>query len=93
MPAPVAERARAGRLGLLVLGLAMNDRSGRFARIFAHSFPDAHHVAASGIDDLAAALLDLLLDRQLGSERRARSRRLPARDRKCPPACFCRSDS
>ena len=39
------------------------------AGVFADPFPDAHDVAASGIDDLAAAILDLLQDGQLGSER------------------------
>ena len=69
MSAAVAKRARTGCLGLFVLGLAVNDGSNRFAGVFAHSFPNAHHVAASGIDNLAAAVFDLLLDRQLGSER------------------------
>ena len=64
----IAERARAGRLGLLVLGLAVNDRGGRFAGVFAHAFPHAHDVAAGRVDDLAAAVLDLLLDRQLRSK-------------------------
>src|SRR5690242_13882098 len=63
MAASVAEGTRAGGLGLFVLGFAMNDGSDRFAGIFPHAFPDAHHVAASGIDDLAAAIFDLLLDR------------------------------
>src|SRR6266480_3990755 len=68
MAASVAERTRAGGLGLFVLGFAMNDGSSRFASVFAHAFPNAHHVAASGIDNLAAAILDLLLDRQLSSK-------------------------
>ena len=63
MSASVAKRARAGRLGFFVLGFAVNDGSGRFAGVFAHAFPDTHHVSASGIDNLAAAILDLLLDR------------------------------
>ena len=65
----VTERARAGRLGFFVLGLAVNDRGGGFARVFAHAFPDAHDVAASGVDDLAAAILDLLQNGKLGAER------------------------
>ena len=48
----------------------MNDRSRRFARVFANPFPYAHHVAAGRIDDLAAAFLDLLLDGKLGAEGR-----------------------
>ncbi len=70
MPVPVAERARAGRLGFLVLGLAVDDRGGRFAGVFAHPFPDAHDVATSGVDDLAAAILDLLQNGKLRPERR-----------------------
>ena len=70
MAASVAEGAGAGGLGLFVLGFAVNDGSSRFAGIFAHAFPDAHHVAASRIDNLAAAVFDLLLDRQFGSEGR-----------------------
>ena len=70
MSAAVAERARAGRLGLLVFGFAVNDRSSRFACVFANPLPNAHHVAAGGIDNLAAAVLDLLLNRQFRSERR-----------------------
>jgi hypothetical protein len=64
----VAERARAGRLGFFVLGLAVNDGSGRFAGVFADPFPNTHHVAAGRIHDLAAAFLDLLLDRKLRAE-------------------------
>src|ERR1700730_1171423 len=61
----IAKRARTGRLGLFVFRLSMNDGSSRFARIFAHAFPNAHHVAASGVHDLAATIFDLLQDRQL----------------------------
>ena len=68
MPLAVPERARTGRFCLLVFGFAMNDGSSRFAGVFTHPLPDAHHVAAGGIDDLAAAVLDLLLDRQFGSK-------------------------
>ena len=63
MPAAVAKRARAGGFGLFVLGFAVNDGCDRFAGVFAHPFPHAHHVAARGIDNLTAAVLDLLLDR------------------------------
>jgi len=68
MALAITERAGAGRLRLLVLRLAVNDRRGRFAGIFAHPLPDTHHVAAGRIDDLAAAVLDLLLDGKLGAE-------------------------
>src|SRR5206468_1421947 len=70
MPASVTECARAGGLGFFVLGLAMYDRSDGFAGVLAHTFPDAHHVAASRIDNLAAAVLDLLLYRQFRAESR-----------------------
>src|SRR6266446_4479106 len=53
-----------------MLGLAMDDGSSGLARVFTHSLPNAHDVAASGIDNLAAAILDLLQDRQFGSESR-----------------------
>ena len=69
MSLAIAERARAGRLRFFVLGFAVNDRSGGFARVFAHPFPNTHDVAASGVDDLAAALLDLLQGGKLGAER------------------------
>ena len=68
--APIAERSRAGGLGFFVLGLAMNNGRDRFAGIFPHSFPDAHHVSTCGIDNLAAAVFDLLLDRQFRPKRR-----------------------
>ena len=53
-----------------MLGFAVDNRSSGFARVFADAFPDAHHVAAGRIDDLAAAVFNLLLDRQFGSKRR-----------------------
>ena len=81
MSAAVAERARAGGLGFFVLGLAVNDRRRGFARVFAHALPNAHHVAAGGVHDLAAALLDLLLDRQFGAKCRHDHDVLRARDR------------
>ena len=70
VPLSVAERARARRLSFLVLGFPVNDRRDRFARVFADAFPNAHHVAASSVDNLAAALFDLLQHRQFGAERR-----------------------
>ena len=70
MPAPVAKRARARSLGLLVFGFAVDDRGGRFACVFTNPLPNAHDVAAGGIDNLATAVLDLLLNRQFRSERR-----------------------
>ena len=88
MSLAVAERARTGRLGFFVLGLAVNDRRGRFAGVFAHPFPDAHHVAAGGIDNLAAAVLDLLQDRQFGPERRHDDHVVRLQDRKCRACLF-----
>src|SRR5439155_26361784 len=56
----IAKRARTGCLRLFVFGLDVNDGSSGFACIFTDPFPDTHHVPASGIDHLAAAVLDLL---------------------------------
>src|SRR2546423_13540660 len=47
----------------------MNDGGRGFAGVFANALPDAHHIAAGRVYDLATAILDLLLDRQLGPER------------------------
>src|SRR5947207_10661904 len=66
----VAQCAGAGRLGFFVFGLAVNNRSHAFAGIFADPFPHAHDVAASGIDNLASAILYLLQNGQFRSERR-----------------------
>src|SRR5207253_1007138 len=66
----VPKRARTGRLRFFVLGFPVNDGGGRFAGVFANAFPNAHHVATSRVHDLAAAFLDLLLNRQFGAERR-----------------------
>jgi hypothetical protein len=63
MPAAVAKRARASSLGLLVFGFAVNDRGSRFACVFTNPLPNAHYVTTRGIDNLAAAVLDLLLNR------------------------------
>ena len=60
MTLTVTECARTGGLGFFVFGLAMNDRSHTLARIFAHSLPNAHDVAASSVDDLATVILYLL---------------------------------
>src|SRR5581483_7979154 len=70
MSASIAERARTGRLGFLVLGFAVNNGSRRLAGVFANSLPDAHHVSASGINDLAAAIFDLTLNGQFSAESR-----------------------
>src|SRR4051794_8151403 len=70
MSLAVAEGARAGGLGFFVRSLAMDDRRRRFARIFPDAFPNTHHVAAGRVDDLTTAILNLLLNGQLGPERR-----------------------
>src|SRR5512132_1035971 len=66
--AAIAESARTGGFGLFVLRLPVNDGCSRFTCVFAYSLPNAHHVPASRINNLAAAILDLLLDRQFGSK-------------------------
>ena len=68
MSLAVTEGAGTGRLRLFVLGLAVNDRGRRFAGVFADPLPDAHHVAAGSVHDLAAAILDLLLNGKFGAE-------------------------
>src|SRR3954469_23438136 len=65
----ISQGAGAGRLGFFVLSLAMYDGGGRFAGIFADPLPNTHHVPAGRVHDLAAAILDLLLNRQFGSKR------------------------
>src|SRR6476469_1970202 len=66
--ATIAESARTRSFGLFVLRLPVNDGCSRFTCIFAYSLPNAHHISASRINNLAAAILDLLLDRQFGSK-------------------------
>src|SRR5207248_1338735 len=60
MPLAVTKCARTGGFGFFVFGLAVNDRSHTLARIFTHPLPNAHDVAARGIDDLATVILYLL---------------------------------
>src|ERR1700741_1789398 len=68
--ATIPESTRTRGFGLFVLRLPMYDGCSRFTRVFTYSLPNAHHVPASRINNLAAAVLDLLLDRQFGSKRR-----------------------
>src|SRR5260370_32134094 len=68
--ATIAESARTRGFRLFVLRLPVNDGCSRFTCVFAYSLPNAHHVPASRIDNLAAAILDLLLDLQFGSKSR-----------------------
>src|ERR1051326_2138789 len=51
-----------------MLGLAMNNRGHALAGIFAHPFPNAHDIAAGGVDNLAAVIPDLLQNGQLRAE-------------------------
>src|SRR5262245_46752946 len=62
MSRTIAKRTRTGGFGFFVLGLPMNDRSRRFARVFPDPFPHTHHVTTGGVDNLATPLLDLLQD-------------------------------
>src|SRR6476620_11212704 len=68
--ATIAESARTRGFGLFVFRLPVNNGCSRFTCVFAYSLPNAHHVPASRINNLATAILDLLLDRQFGSKRR-----------------------
>jgi hypothetical protein len=59
-----------GGFGFLVLGLAVNDAGDAFLGVLPHPFPDAHHVAASGIHQFAAFGDQLLLRLHFRAERR-----------------------
>ena len=61
---------RGGGLGLLVLGLAVDDARHRFAGILPDPLPDAHHVAAGGVHQHAALGLEFLSRLNLRAERR-----------------------
>src|ERR1700745_3128614 len=62
--ATIAESARTRGFRLFMRRLPMNDGCRRFTCVFAYSLPNAHHVPASRINNLAASILDLLLDGQ-----------------------------
>jgi hypothetical protein len=49
-------------------GLAVDDRGEAGLGVTAHALPHAHDVAAGGVDDHAAALLDALHELCLGAE-------------------------
>ena len=65
MTVAATQCARTRRFSLFVLGFTVNDGGNAFARVFSNAFPYAHDVAASGINDLATAIFDLLQDGQL----------------------------
>ena len=48
------QRARGGGAGFLVGRFAVDDRGHALGGILADAFPDAHHIAAGGVDDLAS---------------------------------------
>ena len=54
----VAHGAGGGGLGFLVRGFAVDDGGHVVLGVLPDALPDAHHVAAGGVDDLAADLLD-----------------------------------
>src|SRR6266849_4472011 len=68
MPATTGGRARAGGFGFFMPGLAMNDAGHGIVRVLADALPDAHHVAASRINELAAPGLELFHDGDFGAE-------------------------
>ena len=69
MPGAVGGRLRSGRLGFLVLGLAVNDARDRFLRVLPDALPNAHHVAARCIHHDAACLFQFLARDHFGAER------------------------
>src|SRR5580704_4870146 len=69
MPHSESQRPGSRRFGFLMLRLAVDDGCHVFHGILANSFPDAHHVPASGIDNLATALLDFFQSDQVRAKR------------------------
>jgi hypothetical protein len=69
VPFAANQRPARGGLGLLMLRFAVDD-GGHVARgVLPDALPNAHHVAAGRIDDLAAALADLRQGLHIGAER------------------------
>ncbi len=62
--------AGTGGLGFFVPGLAVNDAGDAVVGVLADALPDAHHVAAGGVDKAAALGLKLLHGGHFGAERR-----------------------
>jgi hypothetical protein len=68
MAAAVGARLRRGGLGLLVLGLAVDDAGDVILRVLPDAFPDAHHVAAGRVHDHATFGLDVFTGADFGAE-------------------------
>ena len=68
MAAAVGHGLRAGRLGLLVPGLAVDDAGDLVLGVLPHALPNAHHVAAGRIDEPAAFGFELLPHRDFRPE-------------------------
>ena len=66
----LSQRARGGGAGFLVRGLAVDDRGHALGGILADALPDAHHIAAGGVDNLAAVGFHRVDHGDLGAERR-----------------------
>ena len=66
----VGRGLRGRGLGFLVLGLAVNDAGDALLRVLADALPHAHHVAAGGVHEQAALLLQLAPRGDLGAEGR-----------------------
>ena len=64
----VAEGTGRGGAGFLVGSFAVDDGGETVAGIGADPFPDAHDIAASGVDDGATALLDEFHEAGFGTE-------------------------
>ena len=70
MPRPVGGGLGGCRLGLLVLGLAVDNTRHRLFAVLAHPLPDRHDVTAGRIDCLTSETLDAVAGRHLGAKRR-----------------------
>ena len=66
--AAFADGLRDGGLGFLVPGLAVDDGGGALVAVLAHALPDAHDVAAGGVDLVAADFLEAVEHLHLRAE-------------------------
>ena len=69
MPGSVGGGLRGRRLGLLVLGLAVDNTRHRLFAVLAHPLPDRHDVTAGRIDCLTSETLDAMAGGHLGAKR------------------------